>query len=379
MPRESFDGTHRRSLLKGIGGSLVGVGVAGCTGGDGGDGGGDGGSGDGDGGDSGGGDSGGGDGGDSDGGATTQQEPTETGLVVPHFGLWDTTIPFLVGQEKNFYADEGLDVSRIDVSGGGGNVRTVVSGDADIGLATGIAALFAAYREGTSVRIVGNEINQSSDMFFYAMAGSEYDGVDSIQGAKVGFSSPGSSTNMVVLNAVEGVEGAEAVSVGGPPDANAALEGGEIDIAWSVPPFFMEGVNQGDYEIVFRGSDVEPFGALSIRVNFVGNNVLEEDPGKVESYFAAHKQAFDWAYDNLDEAIEIWGDAIDNDNHELLKQAVEVGFPRDALRLDAFEGLDEANQLAVDFDFIDEPLSEEEINEVIDTSPLPTTDGDTYS
>jgi NitT/TauT family transport system substrate-binding protein len=348
--------TDRRRVLKSIGTGILGVGLAGCTGGD-------------------------GDGGDGDdgGGVTKAAEPIETGVVVPHFGLWDTTIAFLAGQEQNFFVNAGLDVSKIDVSGGGGNVRTVVSGDADIGHATGIAALFAAYREGTDVRIVSNEINKSTDMFFYTLADSEYDSIDDLEGASVGYSSPGSSTNMVALSAVQDVDGAEAVSVGGPPDANAALEGGEVDLAWSVPPFFLDGVEAGDYKIVFRGSEVNPFNALSIRVNFVGNNVLNDDPGKVADYFSAHKQALDWAYDNLDDALQIWGEAIDNDNYDLLETAVLDGYPREVLTLDELKGLDAANQLAVDFDFIDSELSDDEINELVDTSPLPGTSGDTYS
>lgn len=355
--------TGRRNLLKRIGAGVTAIGLAGCTG-----------TGEGDGGD--------GDGGDGNGGgatATASPEPVETGVVVPHFGLWDTTIGFLVGQEQGFFADEGLTTSKIDVTGGGGNVRTVVSGDADIGLATGITALFAAFREGTDVRIVSNEINRSSDLFWYSKADSKYDSLDNLEGAKVGFSSPGSSTNMVALSAVEGVEGAEAVSVGGPPDANAALEGGEVDLAWSVPPFFLSGVEAGEYQIAFRGGDVSPFDALSIRVNFVGNNVLQENPGKVEAYFRAHKAAMDWAYDNLDDAVRIWGNAIDNDNYELLKTAVQDGYPEDALVLTDFKGLDAANQVAVEFDFIDNKLSDDELNELINTSPLPGTDGDTYS
>jgi NitT/TauT family transport system substrate-binding protein len=352
MARKSSFNTRRRTVLKGLGGSVVATGLAGCSGA--GNGGGGGGNGDG----------GGGGGGDGD--------LTEVGVVVPQFGLWDTTISFLVGQEEGFFEEEGLSVSRIDAEGGGGNVRTVVAGDAQIGLATGIAGLFAAYREGTNVRIVSNEINRSSDLFWYGLSDTvEEDwGVGSLDGVTVGFSSPGSSTNMVALTAAQG-GGGEAVSVGGPPDANAAVEGGEVDLGWSVPPFFLEGVEAGDYTTVFRGGDVEPFNELSIRVNFVAGGLLEDDPETAEAYFAAHSRALEWAYDNLDQALGIWGEAIDNDNTEILRTAVEDGYPREALNLNDLVGLDAANQVAVDFDFIDDPLSDSELDELIDTSPIP--------
>lgn len=326
----------RRQMLKGLGAGVAATGLAGCSGGGGG------------------------------GGLET------TGVVVPQYGLWDTTIGFLVGQEQGFFEDEGLDVEQVDAEGGGGNVRTVVAGDAQIGMATGIAGLFAAYREGTNVRIVSNEINQSSDLFWYGLAGeTDYESVEDIEGASLGFSSPGSSTHMVSLTAAERY-GGEVTSVGGPPDANAALEGGEVDLGWSAGQFFYGGVQDGDYVEVFRGNDVEPFGNLSIRVNFVDGALLEDNPGKAESYFAAHAQAIEWAYDNLDQAIDIWAEEIDSENTDLLRGAVEQGYPREALALNDMRGLDQANQVAVDFDFIDDRLSDDELDELIDTSPLPS-------
>lgn len=341
MSQQLPDTAGRRSVLKGLGAGIVGTSLAGCSGDNG------------------------------DGGVTDSQGLEETGVVIPQYGLWDTTIPFLVGQDQGFYEDEGLEISRVDAEGGGGNVRTVVAGDAEIGLATGIAGLFAAYREGTNVRIVSNEMNQSSDLFWYGLADQiDYEGLDDIQGATIGFSSPGSSTNMVALRAIDGVDGAEAISVGGPPDSNAAVEGGEVDLGWSVPPFFLDGVESGDYEIVFRGDEVEPFGSLSIRANFVAGSLLEDNPEKAEAYFTARKRALDWAYDNLDAAVELWGNEIDNDNYDLLRTAVEDGYPQEALQPDDFKGLDAANEIAVEFDFIDDPLTDDELDELIDTNPI---------
>lgn len=327
--------TRRRQVLKGIGGGIVGVGLAGCIGGDGDPGG-----------------------------------LEEMGVVVPQFGLWDTTAPFLVGQEEGFFEEEGLSVEQIDAEGGGGNVRTVVAGDAQAGMATGIAGLFAAYREGTDIRIVSSQINQSTDLFYYGLADVGYEGPDDLEGASVGFSSPGSSTNMVALTAVDGVEGAEAVAVGGPPDANAAVESGEVDIGWSAGHFFLDGVEAGDYVIVFRGNEIEPFDSMTLRANFVAGSLLADDPGKAEAYFTAHRNALDWAYDNLDEAVRIWGEVIDNDDYDLLRSAVEEGYPRDAVDIDDFRGIDDANAIAVEFGFIDDPLTEAELDEVIDTTPI---------
>lgn len=328
---------NRRQVLKGLGAGAVATGLAGCMG-------------------------------NGDGLQTT-------GVVIPQYGLWDTTIPWLVGNEQGFFEDEGLDVERIDAEGGGGNVRTVVAGDAQIGMATGIAGLFAAYREGTNVKIVANQINQSSDLFWYGLPDeTDYDGVEDIEGASLGFSSPGASTHMVALTAAERY-GGEAISVGGPPDANAAVEGGQVDLGWSAGHFFFDRVLAGDYTEVFRGNDVEPFGDLSIRVHFVDGDILEDDPEQAEAYFHAQERAINWAYDNIEEAAEIWGEEIDQEDTEFLQEAALEAYPQEAMDMSAFRGLDETNQVAVDFDFIDDPLSEDELDDLIDTSPIPGGNG----
>ena len=224
-------------------------------------------------------------------------------------------------------------------------------------------------------------MNQASDLFWYSKPGSGYKKLEDCTDAKIGYSSPGSSSHMVTLRAIEhaNLENAKAVSVGGPPGANAALKTGEIDLAWSVPPFFLQSINSGNMQMVFRGNQVPPFDSLSIRVNFVSKNVLEKESKKVASYFIAHKKAIDWAYNNLDEAVKIWGKVIDNKNNELLKQAVKNSYPKKALDLNAIKGISDANDIAVKFNFIGNKLSQQEISVLFDTSPLPTTDSDTYS
>lgn len=356
---------NRRRTLKAIGTSIIGVSLAGCSSSGNGTDNGSGGNGT--------------DNGGNGGATTSQKELTSFPLVTPHFGFWNSTIPYVAGQEKNFFANEGLKVSRVSTEGGGSNIRALVSGDGMACYSTGMAGLFAAYRESAGIRIVSNEFNKSSDMFFYAKADSEYDSADDLAGAKIGFSSPGSSTNMVAATAAEGHEGAEAIAIGGPPSANTALESGEIDLAWAVPPLFMEDINAGKYKIVFRGSDIPPFDALTIRCNFVSKQDLEQNPDLIASYWSAHKKALDWAYNNMDEAIQLWAEARESQNHDILRQSVEQGFPRDAMALNGFKNVDKANEIAREFGFIDTLLSQDEINEVINTDPLPMTSKDTFS
>lgn len=306
------------------------------------------------------------------GGAGSGDDLTPLDLAIPHFGTWDLTCQFLVGREQGFFEDEGLEVERIDVGGGGENVRTVIAGDADIGFGTGISALFASYREGSDVRIVSNEIASASDIVMFSAPDSKYESLDDCDDAAIGYSRPGSSTHMVVERAIEHGElsEAEAVSVGGFADALTAVESDEIDVGWAIPFFSTPRIRDGTIQEVFTGDQIPPFDDMSIRVNFAIGEWLENNPDTARAFFRAWQQSTDYAYDNLDESATMWAEMLEQDQ-EPLKQAIEQYYPKEYIELDRLRNVDAAMDLAVEFEFIEEVLSEDELDELLYLDYLP--------
>jgi NitT/TauT family transport system substrate-binding protein len=268
-----------------------------------------------------------------------------------------------------FFEEEGIETNVIDVSAEGG-IRSLISGDADISLSSGIMGAYAAFRDGAPVRIVANEWSAGSDLVWYSKDDSGYETLEDCVDADIGFSQPSSSTHMVALGAIShgNLEDAEAVSVGGPPDANSALESDNIDLAWTVPPFFFGDIQSGPYQQVFTGDQIPPFDDMTLRIHTALNDWLANNGDLARSYFNAYQKGLDWAYNNKTEAAEIWGDVIDYDNTDILVQALEENYVKEGLQLDRVRNLDASNELAVEHDFIDSPLSEEERDELIDLS-----------
>lgn len=306
------------------------------------------------------------------GGSGSESGPTQLDLAIPHFGTWDLTCQFLVGREQGFFEEEGLEVERIDVGGGGENVRTVIAGDADIGFGTGITALFASYREGSGVKIVSNEIASASDIVMFSAPDSTYESLEDCDDAAIGYSRPGSSTHMVVKRAIEHGElsRAEAVSIGGFADALTAVESGEIDVGWAIPFFSTPRVREGTIQEVFTGDQIPPFDDMTVRVNFATGEWLENNPDTARAFFRAWQRSTDYAYDNLDEAAAMWAEMLEQDQ-EPLKQAIEQYYPRETIALDRLQNVDAAMDLAVEFEFIEEVLSESELDELLALDYLP--------
>lgn len=257
-------------------------------------------------------------------------DPSKINIAVTHPGLWDTAIiTHEIPKQKGFFDEEGLEPSVVNVSAEGG-IRSLISGDTQISLSSGIMGAYASYRDGVDVRIVANEWSAGSDLVWYSKGGSKYKSLEDCKDARIGFSQPSSSTHMTALGAVShaNLAQAELKSVGGPPDANAALESDAIDLAWTVPPFFFKGIADGKYQEVFVGDQIPPFDDMTLRIHTSLNKWLSNNGETARAYFRAYQKGLNWAYNNKREAAEIWGNVIDYDNYDILVQALEENYER---------------------------------------------------
>lgn len=312
---------------------------------------------------------------------------TNLTIAIPHYGFnWDTSMPFVVGQDQGFFEEEGLSLSKVEVGGGGKNVRAVVAGDAQIALGTGTFAIMSAYKQGTGIRMIANQVAAATDLIWIAKEGSEFQELEDLRGAsgvKVGFSSPGSSTNMVALGAIEhlNLQDSEAVAIGGMGDSLAAVRTDEVDVGHMIPEIMFDEERSEGLQIVFHGKNIPPFGDLTIRANLAEASWLENNGDAVESYLRARQQTMEWAYDNISEAAQILGEQFDVSNAQKIVEAFnEFGaYAREDLRMDRIANIGTVNDLAVQHGFLDNKLSQSEVNEMIDTTYLPSTDGDTFS
>ncbi|MFB6096024.1 MAG: ABC transporter substrate-binding protein [Haloferacaceae archaeon] len=303
---------------------------------------------------------------------------TDLSIAIPHYGFnWDTSSPFVVGQEKGFFEEEGVSLSKIEVGGGGKNVRAVVAGDADIALGTGLFAIMSAYRRGTGIRMIANQVSAATDFFWVSKEGSEYQSKSDVEGASglsIGYSSPGSSTNMTALGAIDALNmDAEAVAVGGPPDSIAAVKTGEVDLSWVTAEFLFDPKKAQGVNNVFHGADIPPFDSMTVRGNLAQASWLENNGDDARSYLKARKRTLDWIYNNVEEAANILGDEMDVANApKIIQDSLNAGaYAREHLRMDDITNLPTAMDLGVKYDYLDSKLSQDELDKMVDTSYLP--------
>lgn len=311
------------------------------------------------------------DGGGGGGGAETQA----INIAFSNPEIFTTGFPYYVAQDQGFFEDAGLKADATFTGGGAETVQAVVSGSADFGTETSGAAAIGAFAEGAPLKIVAASTT-GLDLVWFAETGGSIKQREDLAGKKVGYSATGSSSHIGVLAlsaALEeqGLEPVQAEAIGGPPDNFTAVKTNQIAAGWTQPPFFLQEVADGELEIVARGSELGDYKDVAMRVIVTNSRWAEENPETVTRFLEVQSQAWDWIFDNPEEAVAIWKEAADLQEPEDILMTSFDYYEREALRLFPFDGVDVLLKDAEEFGFLKKPLAEEEVNELFDMSYKP--------
>jgi NitT/TauT family transport system substrate-binding protein len=276
-------------------------------------------------------------------------------VAVAQRGFWNSSfIEF--GVKQGFFKETGLDIDILYTEGGASTLTPVIAGSIDIAMTNGTLGAIAAYAKGMPVKIISAEATGAPDAFWYARPESGIKRLADTNGKTVAFSSPGSSTNLILLQLVNQAKiSPKLVATGGAPGTLTQVMSGQIDVGWSVPPFVLQQLADGKLVIIARGSDVAALAEQTIRVNVANANALKEKRGAFERFVKALNRSIDWAYSDP-EAIANYAE-IAKVPRALAQQTRDEFFPRQALQLSEVKGLDLTLKQALEFKYITSPMS----------------------
>jgi NitT/TauT family transport system substrate-binding protein len=281
-------------------------------------------------------------------------------VAVGQKGNWDTSI-MDYGIKQGFFKQEGLDIDEIYTPGGAPTLQAVISGSVDIGIGTGLLGTIGAYAKGAPVRVIEAETTGASDLFWYARPESGIHSLKDAGGKTIGFSEPGSSTNLVLLALLHqaGVTNAKPVPTGGIPATLTQVMSGQIDVGWSVPPANLQSVQEGKLLIVARGGDAAEIRDETVRVNVANANSLKSKRDAMEKWGRAYVKSLEWAYSDP-KAIDYFAEGM-KVPHALAQTARDQFYPKSAM--DPFRIGGEALVLrqAYDYKFIPHPMKPADI------------------
>ncbi len=276
-------------------------------------------------------------------------------VAVAQRGFWNSTF-IDVGLKQGYFKEAGLDIEILYTEGGASTLTPVIAGSIDIAMTNGILGVVAAYAKGMPVRIISAEATGAAEAFWYARPESGIKRLADTNGKTVAFSSPGSSTNLILLQLVNQAKVApKLVATGGAPGTLTQVMSGQIDVGWSVPPFVLQQLADGRLVIIARGSDVAALAEQTIRVNVANANALKEKRDAMTRFIKVLSRSIDWAYSDP-HAIDNYAE-IAKVSPALARQTRDEFFPKQGLQLAEVKGLDVTLKQALEFKYITSPMS----------------------
>jgi NitT/TauT family transport system substrate-binding protein len=289
-------------------------------------------------------------------------------VVIGQINNWENQAPTL-GQDAGIFKKHGLVLENTGTQGAGETIQAVISGSADIGAGVGAAGAMRAFSKGAPVRILAPAFTGTGDLYWYVKADSKIRSLkDATPETTIAYSTNGSSSNNIVVAFVSEL-GAKAkpTATGGPAATLTAVMSGQVDIGWAAPPFGLRELKEGKIRIVAHGSDVPSLRGQTVRTLIVNADSLKTKRDAIMRFMDAYREAVDWMYSDP-KAVEMYSKKM-NQPVELLKESRDKFQPKETMQTDKFADLDGAIADAVKLKFLEQPLTKEQIAELLQIPP----------
>ena len=287
-----------------------------------------------------------------------------------HAVLFDVRAFDAVAEAQGFYAEEGIEVSHRDFTGGGADgIQALVSGGVDVVIGVGAFAAYSAIQQEAPISIASALYHGYRDIVYYAPADSDIESLEDAAGRTVAISRPGATTDLVCRKLGESLTGAgekapECVTLGSPPDIFTAVTTGQVDVGWTAPPFFFDEMDGGKIKRIGTGDDIDVLRGTTARFNMIRDGFLEEHPESAQAFFRAYEKAFEWMFENPDEAVEIWAKAAEVEVTPGLADDIFDIYTEEAFAARELNDLDVSLEAARELGFLEADLSEEDVQDV---------------
>lgn len=300
------------------------------------------------------------------GGLTTgAQAQDKLRVAISQRGFWDSS--FLeFAQKEGMLKKAGLDVEFFFTEGGGQTLQVITSGSVDVAMSNGLLGTIGAYSKKAPIRVISAQMTGGHELFWYVRSES---GIRSLKDAtekhSVAFSSPGSSTNLILLALLkEAGSKARPTATGGMPGTLTSVMTGQIDVGWGSPPFGLREVQEKKIVIVARAREATELRNQTIRVNIANANSLKTKRDALTRLMRVYHEAIQWSYSNP-RAIEYFSEFA-KIPPALAERAVKEFFPIEALQVGEIRDLERTLADAVQYKFTASRLTPKDVEGLFD-------------
>jgi len=283
-------------------------------------------------------------------------------LAIGQRGIWHGATADL-GQRAGIFQKHGLKLEILYTSGAGETMQPVISGNIDIGVSVGTFGVFGAYAKGAPIRIIGAE-STGEDAYWYVRPDSPVKSMADMGGRTIAYSTTGSSTHANVLSLIDLYKvAARPIATGGFPSTWTQVMTGQVDAGWSAPPFAMEALRKREIRMIVRSSELPLIKGHTIRVLIANKASLDGKSEVYRRFMRAYRETIDWMYAG-DDALKVYAEFV-GISFEDAKTIREEFDPKEMVIPDRVLGLNELLPEAIKFKFINQPLSESQLADLV--------------
>jgi NitT/TauT family transport system substrate-binding protein len=251
-------------------------------------------------------------------------------ITVTHWGSAFYGAPYAVAMEKGFFIARGVDITGVLTSTGGGtSVRNTLAGDLPFG-EVALPAAIEAIRAGQPVKIICAGAESVADILWIAKPDSPMKSIKDIEGKKIGYTSPGSVTNMLILMAMkaQGIDASKVtlVPAGGIGANLTAVLSGAIDAGMTGEPIWSQ--EKAKVKPVFWTKDVLP-PQMTQTVGIVTSDYAKDHADKVRAIIEGRREGVKFIAAHPDEAADITAKAYNIDanlTREVFRHFLEIHY-----------------------------------------------------
>lgn len=226
-------------------------------------------------------------------------------IVVSNYGVSANGMPFAIAMEKGYFKDEGINVTGIITSAGGGTtLRNMLAGNAPYGEVNPVVVV-SAVQQGADLRIISDNVSTVAEFVWAVRPDSPIKSVKDIKGRKMGYTNPRSTSqalaNLLLANNGLKQEDVELVKTGGFGEGIAALDQGLVDVVPVPEPLWSK--YKGKYRAVVVASEALP--PLGNVVGVTTAATAGKNADFVRAVIRARRKAVQFMKANPDEAGDI--------------------------------------------------------------------------
>jgi NitT/TauT family transport system substrate-binding protein len=300
-------------------------------------------------------------------GAASASAEDTVKLAVGQRGNWDTSVSE-IGQRAGIFKKHGLVLEMVYTHGSGETQQAVISGSTNIGIAAGVMGVLGAYSKGAPVRVIGAETTGAGDLYWYVKADSPIKSLKDTDGKTLAYSTNGSSTHGVVKAFIKQYDlKAKPTAMGGPSHTLTAVMSGQVDVGWAAPPFGLDQLDKKEIRLIATGNDAAAFKGQTVRLDIANAGWLKDNKDIVTRYMKAYRETIDCMYHDP-KCLKIYADWL-NITEAKAKRTRDDFFAGNAINPDKIVGLDQIVKDAVDLKFTAQPLTKEQLKELVQIPP----------